>query len=139
MWKYAIIIQWKWLSKGWIPWFYSNYLIYLRTLYHFDQHSGLSKVSNFMLKLRYMCAKSFIFAHHSYMDDPNCSYMNGKKLFVWRAVAKKNSGGGFRTITSNPSKLEENLISRRSVGMNGLRNPQHVICTESVLDFLIIL
>ena len=35
-------------QQGWIPWFYSKYLIYLRTLYDFDQHSGLSKVSNLM-------------------------------------------------------------------------------------------
>ena len=56
-----------------------------------------------------MCAKSFISALCSHMDHPIRSYMNEiKKLFVWRA------------ITSNPSKLQQNLISRRVVDINGL-------------------
>ena len=47
-------------------------------------------------------------------------FERNKKLFVWRATAKKMLGFFFRSITSNPSKLQQNLISRRVVGINGL-------------------
>ena len=46
-------------------------------------------------------------------------YERKKNFFVWRATTKKILEGVFRTITSNPSNLQENLISRRAVGING--------------------
>ena len=68
-----------------------------------------------------MCAKSFISALCSHMDDPIRSYMNEiKKNFLFEELQPKKFWVFFRSITSNPSKLQQNLISRRVVDINGL-------------------
>ena len=46
-------------------------------------------------------------------------YERKKTFFLKRYNKKKFFWGGFRTITSNPSDLQEYLISRRAVGING--------------------
>ena len=46
-------------------------------------------------------------------------YERNKKLSVWRATAKK-LWVFFLGASSNPSKLQQNLISRRVVSINGL-------------------
>ena len=67
-----------------------------------------------------MCVKSFISALYSHMDDPIRSHMNEIKNFLFEVLQPKNFGFFFRSITSNPSKLQQNLISRRVVDINGL-------------------
>ena len=67
-----------------------------------------------------MCAKSFISALRSHMDDPIRSYMNEIKNFLFEELQPKKFWVFFRSITSNPSKLQQNLISRRVVDINGL-------------------
>ena len=47
-------------------------------------------------------------------------YERNKKTFCLKSYSQKNFGFFFRSITSNPSKLQQNLISRRVVGINGL-------------------
>ena len=67
-----------------------------------------------------MCQIIHFCTSFTYGRSDSIIYERNKKLFVWRATAKKNLGFFFRSITSNPSKLQQNLISRRVVGINGL-------------------
>ena len=67
-----------------------------------------------------MCQIIHFCTSFTYGRSDSIIYEQNKKNFLFEELQPKKFWVFFRSITSNPSKLQQNLISRRVVDINGL-------------------
>ena len=93
-------------------------------------------INNLVVKtLIFVCQIIHFCTSFTYGRSDSIIYERKKKLFCLKSYSQKIFGGFFRSITSNPSKLQENLISRRVVGINGLKGNSTIVLHCTVVSF----